>query len=317
MSGPVGTQLDDGIDARAATADDVEVVDSRPSKVGPTTVLRALPTRARRTVGPWCFVDHAPPHVVDGSPGMQVGPHPHIGLQTVTWLLAGEVVHRDSLGSEQPIRPGQLNLMTAGFGVAHAEQTPSSYRDELHALQLWVAQPESTRHGQPAFEHHSELPIVDIGACTATVLVGELVGAASPARRDTDHFGADLVIRPGPTAIPLSTEHEHAIVVVGGRISVSGHPVNVDQHLYVAPGRAELTVEADEPARALLLGGVPFEARPLMWWNFVARERAEIDDAYEAWQSGTGRFGPVESSLDIIPAPLPPWRTAGESWRER
>jgi redox-sensitive bicupin YhaK (pirin superfamily) len=159
----------------------VEVTPSREALVGDSTVRRALPTRGRRTVGPWCFLDHAPEALVDARrAGMRVGPHPHIGLQTVTWLLDGEVVHRDSIGSEQSIRPGQLNLMSAGRGVVHAEETPASYRGRLHGVQLWVAQPERTRHGPPAFEHHGELPRVELDNAIATVIVGAFAGTPSP-----------------------------------------------------------------------------------------------------------------------------------------
>jgi quercetin 2,3-dioxygenase len=151
------------------------VTPSREAKVGGLRVRRALPRRERRTVGAWCFVDHMGPAPVSNTETFDVAPHPHMGLQTVTWLLAGEVVHRDSLGSEQVIRPGQLNLMTAGHGVSHSEEHTGAYRGDLHGVQLWVAQPEFSRHGPPEFEHHAELPRVDLGpGSVATVLVGEL-----------------------------------------------------------------------------------------------------------------------------------------------
>ena len=155
--------------------------------VGSLTVQRALPRRGRRTVGSWCFADVMGP--ADAA-AVGIGPHPHIGLQTVTWLLAGELLHLDSLGSEQPIRPGQLNLMTAGHGVAHAEESPGSR--PLHGIQLWIAQPEATRHDEPAFEHHADLPGTELPGCEVTVLVGDLAGARSPARCDTEHVGAEL-----------------------------------------------------------------------------------------------------------------------------
>jgi redox-sensitive bicupin YhaK (pirin superfamily) len=172
----------------------VEITDSHEAVVGAMTVRRALPRRARRTVGAWCFVDHMGPLAVTEDEGIDIGPHPHIGLQTVTWLLAGEVLHRDSLGSEQLIRPGQLNLMTAGHGVSHAEERTGRYRGDLHGMQLWVAQPEGTRHGPPAFEHHASLPQVALGGAEATLLVGDLAGASSPARREGRRW------RSGPAA---------------------------------------------------------------------------------------------------------------------
>src|SRR5262249_50877503 len=157
----------------------------RVAEVGTMPVRRALPQRLRRTVGSWCFFDHAGPvQAPSGDAG--IGPHPHIGLQTVTWVLAGELLHRDSLGTEQPIRPGEVTRMTAGRGIVHAEEHPVA--GPVHLAQLWVAQPEATRNGPPAFEHHTDLPRLDLGhGSSGTVLVGAVGGARSAARRDSDH----------------------------------------------------------------------------------------------------------------------------------
>jgi redox-sensitive bicupin YhaK (pirin superfamily) len=294
----------------------IEVIPSREAQVGDAVVLRSLPTRQRRTVGPWCFLDHAPETLVgDHRRGMQVGPHPHIGLQTVTWLLAGEVVHRDSIGSEQAIRPGQLNLMSAGRGVVHAEETPRTYHGVLHGVQLWVAQPERTRHGPPAFEHHGELPQVELGTATATVFVGDVAGAVSPARRDSESVGVDLAMRPGRTVVPVSATHEHALVVLDGTVAIDEHVVAADQLAYLGSGRSELAFTVTSASTALLIGGEPFETRPLMWWNFVARSREEVDTAYADWQSGGDRFGAVASALAAIPAPSPLWQPRGQPFR--
>jgi quercetin 2,3-dioxygenase len=242
------------------------------------------------------------PATVTADSGVDIGPHPHIGLQTVTWLAAGEVLHRDSLGSEQVIKPGQLNLMTAGRGVAHAEEATGQYAGSLHGIQLWVAQPAATRDGAPAFEHWAELPQVDFGAGgEATVLVGSLAGVTSTARRDTDHFGAELLVR-GACDVPVEAGHELALVVLDGRVTVDGVDVEPGRLAYVAPGRSSLDVAGE--GRALLLGGEPFESEIFMWWNFVARTTDEIDAAYDAWQAGgEARFGPVDSRLPRIPAP--------------
>src|SRR4051812_47074045 len=195
MSGPVSTDdVAPAPDADAPSVCEIEVFEGRSTQVGAFQVSRVLPRRPRRTVGAWCFVDQMGPGKVTAARGLDIGPHPHIGLQTVTWLLLGEVLHRDSLGSEQLIRPGQLNLMTAGSGVSHAEETAGVYEGEIHGLQLWVAQPEATRNGPPAFEHHAELPQTEIDRAVATVLAGDLDGASSPARRDTDHVGIDLAL---------------------------------------------------------------------------------------------------------------------------
>jgi redox-sensitive bicupin YhaK (pirin superfamily) len=276
-------------------------------------VVRSLPQRHRRTVGAWCFADHfGPADVADAS--MQVGPHPHIGLHTVTWVLDGEVLHHDSLGSEQLIRPGQLNLMTAGRGVAHAEETPGTVRGYLHGLQLWVAQPESTRSGPAAFEHHAELPRAELDATVATVLVGRLGTAQSPARADTPIVGADLAVR-GRSTLPLEPAFEHGLLVVDGPLSVDGLSVEPGAFAYLGVGRSEVGLSpsgaAGGAARAMLLGGAPFEEPVLMWWNFVARTKDEMVDARQAWEARSDRFGPVVSELGRIPAPPPLWDRPG------
>ncbi|MBL7499851.1 pirin family protein [Frankia sp. CNm7] len=324
MSGPV-TEADAAQEQVAPTGvagpPSVEITEARAQTVGAIPVRRVLPIRARRTVGAWCFADHMGPLAVGPSAsearGVDIGPHPHTGLHTVTWLLAGEVRHLDSLGSEQVVRPGQLNLMTAGHGVAHAEEG-TDYRGTLHGVQLWVAQPEGTRHGPPAFEHHAELPRAEVGVAVATVLVGEFGGAVSPARRDTELVGADLEIRPGRAVLPLRRDFEHALLVTQGAVRVvngpdgagkgTGKVVRPGQLAYLGQGRDELALDAGEPARALLLGGVPFAEPILMWWNFVARTRAELTAAFAQWESRDDRFGAVDSSLNRVPAPPPPWR---------
>jgi len=288
----------------------VEVTPSRDALVGAVTVRRALPQRTRRTIGAWCFVDHFGPARVTEQRGFDVGPHPHIGLQTVTWLIEGEILHRDSLGSEQVIRPGQLNLMTAGHGVSHSEEGTGTYRGDLHGIQLWVAQPDATRDGAAAFEHHAELPRLDLAAGTATVLVGELDGAASPARRDSDHVGADLDLRAGTTVVPVEPNYEYGLVVARGRVTVDGVAVEPGRLAYLGTGRAEVALRATEPARALLIGGVPRDAPVLMWWNYVARNRAEVVAAHASWTADDGRFGTVASQLERIVVGPPPWPTA-------
>jgi quercetin 2,3-dioxygenase len=203
----------------------IDVLEDRTAQMGGLVVRRALPKRTRRTVGPWCFLDHFGPASLDEA-SMEIGPHPHTGLATVTWVVEGEVVHRDSLGSEQLVRPGQLNLMSAGRGVAHAEESPAGARGSLHGAQLWVAQPERTRTGVPAFEHHAELPVAELGDGTvATVLVGELGGVRSAARADHPAVGADLVVG-GSAPVPLDPAFEHALVVLAGVVQVDGRPVS-------------------------------------------------------------------------------------------
>lgn len=282
----------------------LELLDSREVMLGSTPVARLLPKRQHRTVGPWCFADHFGPVDV-GVGAMAVGPHPHIGLQTVTWLFAGEVVHTDSLGSEQVIRPGQLNLMSAGRGIAHAEQSPAASVGLMHGLQLWVAQPDATRWSDPAFEHHAELPVVDLSGAAVTVLVGSLAGETSAARTDWPMVGLDLIVGTS-VEVPLEPSFEHAVLVMSGAPSIDGTTVSVGTTAYLAPGST--SVRIDGSARVVVIGGEPFEAPIAMSWNFVARTRDELDDAHRDWagviaHGGSQRFGDVRSELGVVPAP--------------
>lgn len=285
----------------------MEITESRAQTVGGMQVRRALPRRGRRTIGAWCFADHMGPAEVTDQAEADIGPHPHMGLQTVTWLTAGQILHRDSLGSEQLIAPGQLNLMTAGHGVAHSEETSAAgpYRGPLNGLQLWIAQPEATRHGPPAFEHHAELPKAEYRGAAATVLVGEFDGQRSPARHDTPLVGVEVDLHDTAT-LPLRPDFEYGLVVLHGAVAT------VDQHLtpghlgFLGRDNHELTLRPLGRAGVVLLGGAPSAEQPLMWWNFVGRTRAEIDQAYTSWLGDDGRFGPVAGPLSRI-VTGPPW----------
>lgn len=306
MSGPVDAQDTPPVRAAgsAVTPPVVEVMESRASVVGTMTVRRSLPKARRRTVGAWCFVDHFGPLAVGIDGGIDIGPHPHTGLSTVTYLLDGQVLHRDSLGSEQVIRPGELNLMTAGRGLSHAEEPTGHYRGTMHGVQLWVAQPEVTRHGDPAFEHHGALPRVDLPGADATVLVGELAGARSPARQDTSLMGAAVDVRPGGTELALDPAYEHLVVVLDGLLVLDdGTPLRPGSSGYLGVGRDELSLTAPDGVRVLLLGGVPFEEQVVMWWNFVGRSREELAEAGRQWEAGDDRFGRVASPLARVPLP--------------
>jgi quercetin 2,3-dioxygenase len=303
------------ISASAVPEDDLELTEARQAQVGDITVRRLLPLRTRRSVGAWCFIDHYGPQSVDGVAGMQVPPHPHIGLQTVTWLLTGNVLHRDSLGSEQMIRPGQLNLMTAGRGIAHAEESPARHDPVLHGVQLWVALPEASRQIAPAFEHHADLPATRIGGFAVSVFMGELTGARSAATTFSPIVGAQLTALaqpagPASCVLPLDPVFEHVLLTVAGPARVrAGHDdargveLEPGRLLYVPAGheRAVLTAPAD--TCVLLLGGRPLGEKLLMWWNFVARTPAEIAAAASDWQAG--HFGPV-GGYDGDPMQAPP-----------
>ncbi|MEV5508477.1 pirin family protein [Streptomyces orinoci] len=273
-----------------------------------TVVRRLLPSLGRRMVGAWCFVDHYGPDDIAGEPGMQVPPHPHMGLQTVSWLHDGEVLHRDSLGSLQTLRPGQLGVMTAGRAIAHSEESPRQHARLLHGAQLWVALPDAYRHTAPGWEHHPELPRITGGGLQATVILGRLDGASSPATTYTPIVGADLTLPSGTTAcLPLEPDFEYAALSMSGEAEVDGVPLAPGALLYLGCGRSELPLRAEVDSALMLLGGEPFEEKILMWWNFVARTHEEIARAREDWMTGT-RFGEVHGYHGPpLPAPvLPP-----------
>jgi quercetin 2,3-dioxygenase len=288
--------------------DGLEITQARLATVGDITVRRLLPLRLRRSVGAWCFVDHYGPESVDGIAGMQVPPHPHIGLQTVTWLLAGNVLHRDSLGSEQMIRPGQLNLMTAGRGIAHAEESPAAHDPVLHGVQLWVALPDVSRPVPPAFEHHPQLPQTRIGGFGASVFMGELAGARSDATAFSPIVGAELTAGaaaagPARCVLPLDPAFEHVVFSVAGHAEAEGVGLAPGRLLYLPPGRDRASLAAPAGSCVLLLGGTPLGEPLLMWWNFVARTPEEIAAAATRWR--TGEFGDV-GGYDGDPLPAPP-----------
>ena len=282
---------------------DIEGIRGRLADLGEgTAVRRLLPTRGRRLVGPWCFLDHYGPHEARGQ-GMSVGPHPHIGIQTVSWLIEGEVLHRDSLGSEQLIRPGQLNLMTSGKGISHSEESPVPHPPRLHGVQLWVALPEEARQGAPAFEHVERLPEAGFGAFKATVLMGAMERAASPATTCSPILGAELLaLKDGKADLPLDPAFEHAVALVGGRAALAGTPLEVGVIYPMGREMDNLPLSAERGARLMLLGGAPFPEPILMWWNFVGRTPEEIAQARADWEAGCG-FGAVASPLPRVPAP--------------
>jgi len=270
-------------------------------------VTRTLPNKHRRMVGAWCFLDAYGPHDLTAGPGMRVGPHPHTGLQTVSWLVSGEIQHRDSLGNVCEIRPGQLNLMTAGRGIAHSEQTPAEHGPLLAGVQLWVALPAATRDVPPAFDQHTDLPVVTLPGLSATVLVGTLAGATSPARCHTPLVGAEITVT-GAGRLPLEPGFEYAALTLDGAPAVAGVPLKPGPLLYLGEGRESVEFATAEPARVLLLGGEPFTERIVMWWNFVARDHDEIVAMRAQWAdhlNAGGQFGTVVG-YDGDPIPAPP-----------
>lgn len=302
MSGPIQEKDAHWINERQIG---VDVRQGRSTTVGGMEISRILPTKGRRTIGAWCFVDLMIPPDADDPDPLEVGPHPHIGLHTVTWLFTGEALHSDSLGTEQVIRPGQLNLMTAGNGIAHAEL---SIPEGVQGAQMWIAQPEATRHGEPAFEHHEELPRVEVGDGEATVIAGSFREATSPARTDTELVGLDM--RLGAAAeIELRSDFEYGFVPLDSPVKVGEAIVESGWLGLVEAGPDSVRIEpASSGSRLLVIGGVPLGEKVDMWWNFVARSKDEMTDAWRAWQAhDTDRFGPVPSKLARLDAPRPPW----------
>ncbi|MFG1705705.1 pirin family protein [Nonomuraea sp. M3C6] len=259
------------------------------------SVSRTLPGRHRRMIGAWCFVDAYGPE----RAAMRVPPHPHTGLQTVSWLLAGEVLHRDSLGTLQQVRPGQLNLMTAGRGISHSEESPDTV---LHGVQLWVALPGSDRHVGPGFEHHPVLPVLTGSGFAATVVMGSLGGVSSPATAYTPLVGAEIAVD-GACEVPLTRGFEHGLLLLDGEIErLERGPL-----VYLAPGREGLRLSGR--GRVLLIGGEPFGEEIVMWWNFVGRSHDEIAAFRKEWMEGTAGFGPsvfgAVVGFDGAPLPAP------------
>ncbi len=283
---------------------DVEKLVSHDAQVGHTRVRRAIPQRGRRTVGAWCFADHMGPLAVEPQSGLDVAPHPHYGLATVTWLVEGAALHRDSLGSEQAIRAGEVNLMVAGYGVAHSEEALVDYRGALEGIQLWVALSDRERAGAASFTHRGDLPRFVEGDSDVTLVVGCWAGTES-LLLDSDLLGAEARVH-GMSAIPLRRDFEHAVVALRGRCVVHGVPVTPGESAYLSSGLDETTLVSTD-AVVMIIGGVPLARPPFMWWNFVGDSREDVEQAYLDWRDHSERFGPVASPLTRLEAPTPWW----------
>ncbi|OBG55266.1 pirin family protein [Mycobacterium sp. E735] len=266
-------------------------------------VRRSLPQRQRSLIGAWCFIDHYGP----ASARMDVPPHPHTGLQTVSWLFSGEVEHNDSAGVYAAVRPGELNLMTAGAGICHSEVSVSSAA-ALHGVQLWVALPDCDRDTDRGFDHYAPKPVPLRGG-TARVFLGDLAGSRSPVPTFTPLLGAQLDLDAG-THLDLDVDpaFEHGVLCDSGAVQVEEAALTVAELAYLRPGRSSLRLgnEGERPARVLLLGGTPFAEELVMWWNFVGRSHDEIVAYRQLWEAGDERFGAVNGyrgSLTRLPAP--------------
>jgi redox-sensitive bicupin YhaK (pirin superfamily) len=275
--------------------------------LGAFEVRRAIPSRERTMVGPFIFVDQFGPAHLDIGAAMDVRPHPHINLATVTWLFEGAIDHRDSLGSFATIRPGQVNLMTAGRGIVHSERSPLDEREKgprLYGMQTWLALPDGREEIDPAFEARTDLPVVEDTCVTARVIMGTLWGKTAPTTCYAETIYAEVVLGPGGT-IPLDAgADERAVMLVGGEAAVDGHPLQLYALTVLAPGAA-LSLTSTAGGRVMLLGGESFATPRHVWWNFVSSSRDRINQAKADWRAG--RFPPVPGDeAEFIPIPEVP-----------
>ena len=267
-------------------------------------VRRALPDAKRRSVGPFVFFDQMGPTVLAPGHGLDVRPHPHIGLATVTYLFEGEILHRDSLGVVQPIRPREVNWMTAGRGIVHSERSPEALRASGHRLfgiQTWVALPEAEEECEPAFSHHEGLPVTQEGGVTLTLILGDLLGLASPVPTFSPIFYADVEVAAGRRFVLPARHEERGLYTVEGQLEVVGAGVAAPGELLVFEPGAEVIVAARENARFMIFGGARLERPRYIWWNFVSSRRERILEAAEDWNAG--RFAAVPGETEFIPLP--------------
>lgn len=266
----------------------------RSAKIGQGTVIkRALPSRHKRMIGAWCFLDHAGPVNFAQGDGLDVGPHPHIGLQTFTWMIEGTMLHNDSLGTQQLIRPKQVNLMTAGYGISHTEVAPDT-ETKMHAAQLWIALPDDKINMAPAFDHYPELPVVNKDGIDFTVLVGDFLNTRSPVAVHSELLGVDLAAtETRETRLSLNPKFEYGFMALEGTAEINGHALNEDNMVILEPGLNQVDIVIHAGSRVLLLGGEPFESPILLWWNFVGRTQEELALAREQWIAEHERFGSI------------------------
>ena len=299
--------IPDPMPGDAAAADAIEmVIVPRARDLGGFEVRRALPSARKQMVGPFIFFDQMGPALMQPGQGIDVRPHPHIGLSTVTWLFDGSIYHRDSLGSSQPISPGELNWMTAGRGIVHSERTapPELARErKVFGIQSWVALPKQFEETAPAFDHVEahRLPVVDERGISARIIAGSLYGATSPVKTHSDLFYADVQMAAG-SALPLPVEHEErGVYVAEGEIEVAGQSFTEGRLLVFRPGD-HITLRAKGNARVMLLGGEPMDGPRYIWWNFVSSSKDRIEAAKDDWKQARFAIVPGDEK-DFIPLP--------------
>ena len=276
--------------------DSLEPYPSREAELGDLRIARALPVKQKRSVGPWCFLDrYGPLTFAQGKP-MDVAPHPHMGLQTVSWLIEGEVLHNDSLGYEALVRPGGVIVMTSGSGISHSEQTPGLNTGRLNGVQMWVALPDSHRQITPALQHVESVPVAELRGGLAKVFAGSFGGVASPALHYSEIVGADVQIHAGEVLQSAVSEgYEHAAFLLSGDCDVNGRRIEPRVLYYLGAGRSEIRFGSRTGGRLLFIGGPAFSDPIVMWWNFVARTHEEIEQAKTDWDQYAPRFGEVKA----------------------
>jgi len=299
--------IPDPLPGDATAADAIEtVIVPRARDLGGFEVRRALPSAQRQMVGPFIFFDQMGPALMQPGIGVNVRPHPHIGLSTVTWLFDGSIFHRDSLGSEQPIAPGELNWMTAGRGIVHSERTIAAElanERRLFGIQSWVALPKKYEDTAPGFAHVAmeKLPLIEDRGIRARVVAGSLYGATSPVKTHSDLFYADVQMQAG-SALPLPVEHEErGVYVAEGEIEVAEQVFETGRLLVFRPGDA-ITIRARSNARLMLLGGEPMDGPRYIWWNFVASSKDKIEAAKDDWKRARFAIVPGDEQ-EFIPLP--------------
>ncbi|HET9716650.1 MAG TPA: pirin family protein [Pseudolabrys sp.] len=283
-----------------------QVIVPRSVDLGDFAVRRALPSARTRMVGPFIFFDHFGPAEFRAGNGLDVRPHPHIGLATVTYLFDGEIMHRDSLGTAVPIRPGEVNWMTAGRGIVHSERTRPERRidgEPIHGLQMWVALPTAKEETEASFTHHggAEFPIVAEDGRTVRIVVGSLYGSTSPVPTLHETFFADVHLAKG-ASLPLDPDHEErAVYLINGSIDISGDTFEPGRLLVFKPGDS-VTISATGGAHFVMLGGAPMDGPRHIWWNFVSSRKERIEQAKAEWKAG--HFGKVPGDeIEFIPLP--------------
>ena len=273
----------------------IQRIQSRKGSLGEgMEIARALPTKARRMVGAWCFLDHLGPIRFPQGAGMHVGAHPHTRLQTFTWMIEGEIIHRDSLGFEQVVRPGQVNLMTAGYGISHTEDslTPGA---RIHAAQLWIALPDTVADQAPAFAHYPQVPQWQAQGCAWSLMAGAYAGHTAPTALHSPLVGLEVQADAAATVnVALQADFEYGLMALTGGFTLAGEAFLQDELAYLAPGATPQTVHLQAGTRLLVLGGAPFTEKVTMWWNFLGKDLATIREYRDQWEAGHERFGTVE-----------------------